>query len=124
MRQPLRAGVIALALLSGIGLTAAQTGSTQSTLTPQQQQSVHQGLASQPSDTAPSNFQGQVGDKMPNSMTPHAMPNKVATDVPGTKNLLFIKLPDRVLLIDPDSKAIAEILLASDTTGSVPSQKK
>jgi hypothetical protein len=52
------------------------------------------------------------------------MPNNVASDVPATKNLLFVKLPDRVLLIDPDSKAIAEILLAGDTTGSTSGQQK
>ena len=57
-------------------------------------------------------------------MTAHPMPNNVASDVPATRNLLFVKLPDRVLLIDPDSKAIAEILLAGDTTGSTPGQQK
>jgi hypothetical protein len=57
-------------------------------------------------------------------MTAHPMPSNVASDVPATKNLLFVKLPDRVLLIDPDSKAIAEILLASDMTGSTSGQQK
>jgi hypothetical protein len=57
-------------------------------------------------------------------MTAHPMPNNVASDVPATRNLLFVKLPDRVLLIDPDSKAIAEILLAGDTTGSTSDQQK
>jgi hypothetical protein len=57
-------------------------------------------------------------------MAAHPMPGNVAADVPETKNLLFVKLPDRVLLIDPDSKAIAEILLAGDTTGSTSGQQK
>jgi hypothetical protein len=119
MRQQLRAGATAFALLASVSLAAAQNA-----LTPPQQQSVHQGLAGQPNDSAPTGYQGQVGAKVPDSMTAHPMPNNVASDVPATRNLLFVKLPDRVLLIDPDSKAIAEILLAGDTTGSTPGQQK
>jgi hypothetical protein len=119
MRQQLRAGVIALALLSSISVATAQSG-----LTAQQQQSVQQGLANQPNDSAPAGYQGQVGAKTPDSMTPHQMPSNVSSEVPESRNLLFVKLPDRVLLIDPDTKTIAEILLATDTTGSVPGSKK
>lgn len=124
MRQQLRVGVTALALLASISLATAQQGSGQSALTPQQQQSINQGLASQPNDTAPGGYQGQVGAKMPDSMTAHPVPGNVAADVPQAKNLLFIKLPDRVLLIDPDTKTVAEIVLASETTGSVTGEKK
>jgi hypothetical protein len=35
-----------------------------------------------------------------------------------TKSYLFIKLPDRILLIDPDTKTVAEIVGAAATTGS------
>jgi hypothetical protein len=125
MRQQLRAGATAFALLASVSLASAQQPSTgQSALTPQQQQSVNQGLANQPNDSAPAGYQGQVGAKMPDSMSAHPMPNNVASDVPETKKLLFIKLPDRVLLIDPDSKAIAEIVLAGDTTGGTSGQQK
>jgi hypothetical protein len=75
-------------------------------------------------DAAPTGYQGQVGAEVPDLMTAHPMPNNVASDVPATKNLLFVKLPDRVLLIDPDSNAIAEILLASDKTGGTSGQEK
>jgi hypothetical protein len=124
MRQQLRAGATAFALLASISLASAQRGqAADQPLTQQQQQSVNQGLANQPTDSAPAGYQGQVGSKMPDSMSAHPMPNSVASDVPETKNLLFVKLPDRVLLIDPDSKAIAEILLAGDTTGSTSDQQ-
>src|ERR1700730_10898735 len=119
MRQQLRAGATAFALLAKVSLAAAQN-----TLTPPQQQSIHQGLANQPNDSAPTGYQGQVGTRMPDSMAAHPMPNNVASDVPETKNLLFVKLPDRVLLIDPDSKTVSEILLAGDTTGSTSGQQK
>jgi hypothetical protein len=121
MRQQLRVGAAVFALLAGISLASAQGGSR---LSPQQQQSVSKGLANQPNDNAPTGYQGQVGAKIPDSVTANPMPNNVTADVPAAKNLLFVKLPDRVLLIDPDTKTIAEILLASDTTGSVPGEKK
>jgi hypothetical protein len=130
MRYQFCAGAIALALLSGVGTAAAQSNSgsmtgsmsgsssSQSNLTPSQQQSVKQGLASQPTDSAPSGYQGQVGAQLPSSVNPHAMPNNVASQVPAAKTLLFVKLQDRVLLIDPANKTIAEIIPSSDTTGS------
>jgi hypothetical protein len=125
MRQHLRAGATAFALLATISLASAQRGQgVDQPLTQQQQQSVSNGLANQPTDSAPTGYQGQVGAKVPDSMTAHPMPNNVASDVPETKNLLFVKLPDRVLLIDPDSKTVSEILLTGDTTGSTSGQQK
>ena len=34
------------------------------------------------------------------------------------KNLLFVKLPDRIVLIDPDTKRVTEIVADEATTGS------
>jgi hypothetical protein len=53
-------------------------------------------------------------------MTAQALPNNVTDQVPEAKNLLFVKLPDRVLLIDPDSKLVTEIVMDAVTTGSNP----
>ena len=52
-------------------------------------------------------------------MTPQAMPNSVTQQVPETKNYEFVKLPDRVVMVDPTDRSIAEIipLPASPTTG-------
>jgi hypothetical protein len=117
MRYQLRAGVAALALLAAIGFASAQTSSTSpqsgESLTAQQREQIRQGLANQPNDSAPSGFQAQVGQKVPDGMTAHQMPNNVSAQVPASKELLFIKLPDRVLLIDPQSKMIAQIVPAS-----------
>ena len=41
--------------------------------------------------------------------------------VPETKRYLFIKLPDRIVLIDPDTNMVAEIVGAPATTGASPS---
>jgi hypothetical protein len=52
-------------------------------------------------------------------MQAQAMPNNVSSNVPEAKNLLFVKLPDRILLLDPETKMIAEIIVASDeSTGT------
>jgi hypothetical protein len=53
-------------------------------------------------------------------MTAQALPSDVTDQVPEAKQLLFVKLPDRIILIDPDTKLVHEIVLDSDstTTGS------
>ena len=77
---------------------------------------VSQGLASSPSQAAPDGSQPQIGNKLPDSMTAQSLPSNVTDQVPDAKNLLFVKLPDRVLLIDPDSKMVTEIFGADGTT--------
>ena len=49
-------------------------------------------------------------------MTPHALLGNVTAQVPAAKNLLFVKLPDRILLIDPDEQQVAEIILNDGDT--------
>jgi hypothetical protein len=46
------------------------------------------------------------------------MPQNVGQQVPEAKQLLFVKLPDRILLIDPDTKLVSEIVTEPSTTGS------
>jgi len=122
MSQLIRAAAITIAVSSCVGIAAAQRapGTAQMDLTPTQERMVSQGLASSPSQPAPAGAQPQVGSKVPDSMTAQALANNVTDQVPEAKNLLFVKLPDRVLLIDPASKLVTEIVMDSDatTTGS------
>ena len=126
MHQLIRAGAITVAIFSSVGLAAAQNAPSQTAgaahpdLTARQQQAVSQGLAASPSQPAQAGAQPQVGNKIPDSMTAQALPNDVTNQVPETKNLLFVKLPDRIMLIDPDTKLVTEIVMDSDstTTGS------
>jgi hypothetical protein len=121
MRQQLRAYVVTLALCAIAGSAHAQggAGTAHTNLTPEQEQAVTKGLASHPTQSAPSGYQGQVGSRPPDSMQAQAMPNNVSSDVPEAKNLFFVKLPDRILLLDPDTKMIAEIIVApAETTGT------
>jgi hypothetical protein len=122
MTIQLRAGAFALALLGSVSMAAAQGGGPQQeklNLNQSQERSVSQGLAREQSQSAPG-YQGQVGSTPPSSLTPQPLPNGVTADVPATKNYLFVKLPDRILLIDPDTHLVAEIVGAPATTGSGP----
>jgi hypothetical protein len=126
MSKLTRAGAITVAIFSSIGVAAGQnapsptTGTARADLTPKQEQMVSQGLATSPSQLAPAGAQPQVGNKVPDSMTAQTLPNNVTDQVPEAKNLLFVKLPDRVLLIDPDSKLVTEIVTDAVTTGPNP----
>jgi hypothetical protein len=121
MNQLIRAGVVTLGIVGSAGFAAAQQapGNDHSDLTPMQQRTVSQGLASSPSQPTPA-AQPHVGDRLPDSMTAQALPSDVTDQVPDAKQLLFVKLPDRIILIDPDTKLVHEIVLDSysTTTGS------
>ncbi|MCP1908796.1 hypothetical protein ACVIWU_005750 [Bradyrhizobium sp. USDA 4509] len=120
MHQLIRGGAIAVALLGSVSFAAAQraSGDVHPDLTASQQQAVSQGLVSSPSQPAPSGEQPQVGNKVPDSMSAQSMPDNVTDKVPETKNLLFVKLPDRIVLIDPDNKLVTQIVMDSTTTDS------
>ena len=123
MSKLIHAGVVTLAIIGSVGFAGAQRAAGND-LTPTQERTVSQGLASSPSQAAPAT-QPRVGDKLPDSMTAQNMPSNVTDQVPEAKNLLFVKLPDRIILIDPDSKLVSEIVMdSSTTTGSNPGSSK
>jgi hypothetical protein len=120
MSQLIRTAAISLALLGSVGFATAQTSSVRADLSPSQERMVSQGLANTPSQTAPSGPQPQVGSKIPDSMTTSELPTNVTDQVPETKQLLFVKLPDRIVLIDPETSLVTEIIVDSATIGSNP----
>jgi hypothetical protein len=107
--------------INGSGTASAQTSQQEKlNLSPAMEQAVTQGLANQPAHSV-SGFNGQMGSKLPASEKVQPLPSDVQAQVPEAKLLLFIKLPDRVVLIDPDSQAVAEIVMTpASTTGSAP----
>jgi hypothetical protein len=121
MRMQFRAIAIAIVFLGSVGIAAAQNppGGQQEKLDLSQSQGrmVSQGLSRDPTQPA-QGYQGGVGSTPPSSLSQRALPDEVTTQVPETRNMLFIKLPDRILLIDPDSKTVAEIIAGPATTGS------
>jgi hypothetical protein len=143
MRRSSRPSLIMLTLVAGIDILIAATGaataqssqpgsapqSSQATapgsqqekfnLSPSKEQSVTQGLANQSAQNVPG-FSGQVGNKLPASEKAQPLPGNVQAQVPEIKQMLFVKLPDRIVLIDPDTELVAEIVMAPATTGSSP----
>ena len=125
MDQFIRAGAIAVAIFGSAGFAAAQqtSGSDNPQLTANQQHAVSQGLSNSPSQNAATGEQPNVGDKLPDSMSAQSLPDGVTDQVPQVKKLLFVKLPDRIVLIDPDTKLVTEIVANQSnqtTTGSNP----
>jgi hypothetical protein len=140
MRQQFRQGLITFAILGCTTVMAAAQAPTQQAptqtpgaqtpssgapagehklnLTQQQKQTIMQGLMGQQAESSSSSPQIQVGARLPNTMLPHPMPNNVTTQVPETKNFEFVKLSDKILLVDPANKMIAEIVPLSATTGA------
>ena len=124
MRTPLRASTLAIAVLGSVSFATAQNapGDMQEKLNLNQskERQVTQGLSPEQPQSA-AGYQGQVGSKPPASLSTKPMPDDVADQVPETKRYLFIKLPDRIVLIDPDTNMVAEIVGAPATTGASPS---
>ncbi len=124
MSRLIRAGAIAFAIFGNFGFACGQNtpSSDHPALTVPQQRAVSEGLASSPSQPAPVGGQPEVGATVPDSMAAQSVPSNVSDQVPAVKNLLFVKLPDRILLIDPDTKVVHEIVMNSGsdsaTTGS------
>ena len=122
MQKQFCAGTFALALLGSVSFAAAQsTPSAQEKLNLSQskEQQITQGLSREPAQSEPG-YQGAVGSTPPSSLAQKSLPDDVTNQVPETKTYLFIKLPDRIVLIDPDTRAVAEIVGGPLTTGSSP----
>jgi hypothetical protein len=143
MRHPLRACMMTLAFLGSTGLALAQAPSTQAPpaqapraqtpavqsplstpgaqtklqLSQQQKQQIGQALSGEQTQQA-AGAQAQVGSKLPASMTTHPMPGSVTAQVPATKDFHFVKLQDRVLIVDPKDQMIAEVIQVPSTTGA------
>jgi hypothetical protein len=119
MRTLLQASAVALAVIGGAAVVFAQNQPEKLNLSQSKERQVTDGLSREQSQSAPG-YQGQIGSKPPDSLSVKPMPDDVTAQVPETKTYLFVKLPDRILLIDPDTKVVAEIVGAPATTGTSP----
>ncbi|WFU58382.1 hypothetical protein QA639_13160 [Bradyrhizobium pachyrhizi] len=119
MKRHLFAVTVTLTLLGSAGFAAAQKADTaQADLTSSPQQIISQGLGCSSSQSAPGGTRPQDGTKRPNSINAQALPNNVTDQVPEVTSLLFVKLPDRIVLINPDTKLATEIVGEPNTSGS------
>ena len=115
MNLNLRHGIAVLALLTSAGVAiAADTGATskdQLSLTNAQQKEIWQSVSKQNmKDTTPAGFRPAIGTVVPGSMKLHALPGDATRQVPAVRSYDYVMVQNDVLLIDPTSKKIVDII--------------
>jgi peptidoglycan DL-endopeptidase CwlO len=111
--------VVAVALLciGSIGVaTAAELN-----LTAAQKQAIVQSVLSEKGQPAPAGFLPKVGAAMPKSVSLQHLPASVAAQVPGAKDLEYVKFEtNEILLVEAKDRKVAGIIAPSGTTGAAP----
>ncbi len=115
-----RNGIVALALLASAGVAAAAGMSRSAAtndhlnLTGAQQKEIWQGVSQQASkETAPATFKATLGEATPSSIKLQPLPTKVSSEVPAVKSYDFAMLQNQVLIVDPSSRKIVDIVSRS-----------
>jgi hypothetical protein len=118
MRNLYRSAV-AVALL-GIGSMGVATAA-ELNLTTAQKQAIVQSVLSEKGQPAPAGFLPKVGAAMPKSVSLQHLPASVAAQVPGAKELEYVKFAsNEILLVEAKDRKVAGIIAPSGTTGAAP----
>jgi hypothetical protein len=115
-------GAMTLASVLALGIAFADD----LTLTPEQERSIYRSVASERAQPPLPDFQPELGATLPESVIVRDLPSGLVTDFPRAKDYKFVKLHDQVLLVDPTSKRVREIInppAAAETTGRAPSRR-
>jgi hypothetical protein len=119
-----RHAAIAAALLAGAGTANAQTTvitrepvQTQTVvtqqplvLTPVQRQTVYRTIVQQPVQEVSPTVEYRVGTRVPADARLYEMPPQVAVEVPAIKSYKYMRVNDRVVLVDPaTSEVVGEV---------------
>jgi hypothetical protein len=112
MNASIRGITIALALTGSAGFAVG----AQLALTPAQQQTIYQSVASAKGKTAPVGFQARVGEKAPKSLTMRRLPTSATNQVSAAKGYDYAKLANNeVLLISPKDRLVEEIIMPTSS---------
>ena len=80
-------------------------------LTAAQKQTIYSSISNQKQkETAPATFQPQVGAVVPGSIELQELPKTLVDLVPDLKNYQYAMVTNQVLLVDPKSKQVVEII--------------
>jgi hypothetical protein len=114
MKAQLRCGAAALALIASVGLASAQTVVTTREaieLSPAQRTTVYRTITRETRtiDAQPG-FDVTVGARVPRSVEIHTMPETVITEVPVVKRYRYMVVNNQVVLVDPDTSEVVEII--------------
>jgi hypothetical protein len=109
--------VIAVALI-GLG-SMGVASAAELNLTAAQKQSIVQSVQTEKGQPAPAGFLPKVGAAMPKSVPLHQLPSSAAAQVPGAKDLQYVKLDtNEILLIGSKDRHVTAIIMPSGTTGT------
>jgi len=118
-----RHAAIAAALLAGVGSASAQTTvitrepvETQTVVTMRplaltrvQRQTVYRTIVREPVQMVPPTVEYRVGTRVPVSVPLYAVPQEVAVEVPTIRRYKYMRVNDRVVLVDPvTSEVVAD----------------
>jgi hypothetical protein len=115
-----RNAVAVLALVAGTGFAAAAGMSNPAStsdhlnLSSSQQKEIWQDVSTQATkETAPSSFKAALGAVTPTAIKLQPLPTKASTDVPVVKSYDYAMLQNQVLIVDPSSRKIVDIVRGS-----------
>jgi hypothetical protein len=117
MRKFASAAIAAALLLSGVSVASAashmSTAAASDTLnlSATQQKSVWKDLSRHATNQSPpSGFNATVGQAIPSGISTYPLPRQAARDVPAVKPYRYAMLQDKVLLVNPADKKIADVV--------------
>jgi hypothetical protein len=80
-------------------------------LTAAQKQTIYSSISSQKQrETAPPNFHAAIGAVVPSSVELQALPKTIVDLIPELKDYEYAMVTNQVLLVDPKSKQVIEII--------------
>lgn len=81
-------------------------------LTVAQRQEIWQGVSKEAvrDSSPPAGFTAEIGESLPSAINLQPMPKDVSDRVPAVKRYDFAVLRDRLLIVDPDSKRVIDII--------------
>lgn len=111
---------IAAALLAGAGSASAQTTvitrepvetrtvvTTQPLeLTPVQRQTIYRTIVREPVEVAPPAIEYRVGTRVPPGVRLYTVPREVAVEVPAIRSYRYVRVNNRVVLVDPATSEV------------------
>ena len=111
MNGNFRCGLAALALIASGGIAAAAASSDHLNLSSNQRHEIWQSLSKQSAkENAPAGFKAMVGETAPGSIKLQPLPGDVSSRVPAVKSYDYAMVQNQVLIVDPSSKRIVDIV--------------
>jgi hypothetical protein len=122
MKKSASVAVAAVLLLSGVSVASAAGymsnragnsagASDKLDLSSAQQKSIWKDISRHAANqSAPSGFNAAVGSAVPASVNTYPLPRQAARDVPAAKPYRYAMLQDKVLIVNPSDKKIADVV--------------